>query len=38
MFVRPDVPIALLVAQDASTARKVTLAEFKLAIHPVEEP
>lgn len=37
MFVRPDVPIALLVAQDASTARKLTLAEFKLAIHPVEE-
>lgn len=38
MFVRPDTPIALLVAQDAGLARKVTLAEFKLAIHPVEEP
>lgn len=38
MFVHPDVPIALLVAQDAGVARKLTLAEFKLAIHPVEEP
>lgn len=37
MFVRPDVPIALLVAQDAGTSRKLTLAEFKLAIHPVDE-
>jgi hypothetical protein len=38
IFVRPDVPIALLVAHDATSARRVTLAEFKLAIHPVEEP
>jgi hypothetical protein len=38
LFVRPDVPLALLVAHDASTSRRVTLAEFKLAIHPVEEP
>jgi hypothetical protein len=38
MFVDPAVPIALLVAQDAGVSRKVTLAEFKLAIHPVEEP
>lgn len=38
LFVRPDVPLALLVAHDATSARKVTLAEFKLAIHPVEEP
>jgi hypothetical protein len=38
MFVRPDVPIALLVAHDATSSRKLTLAEFKLAIHPVEEP
>lgn len=38
MFVRPDVPIGLLVAQDAGVSRKLTLAEFKLAIHPVEEP
>lgn len=38
MFVRPDVPIALLVAQDAGSSRKLTLAELKLAIHPVEEP
>lgn len=38
MFVSPDVPLALLVAQDAGVSRKVTLAEFKLVIHPVEEP
>jgi hypothetical protein len=38
MFVSPDVPLALLVAHDATSARKLTLAEFKLAIHPVEEP
>lgn len=38
IFVRPDVPLALLVAHDATTARKLTLAEFKLAIHPIEEP
>ncbi|MET7437933.1 hypothetical protein ACFYQQ_01280 [Streptomyces sp. NPDC005496] len=39
MFVRPDVPIALLVAHDASSARRVTLAEFKLSIDTsVEEP
>lgn len=38
MFVHPDVPIALLVAQDAGVSRKLTLAEFKLAIQPAEEP
>ncbi|MFI6198958.1 hypothetical protein ACIBCS_27740 [Streptomyces phaeochromogenes] len=37
IFVHPDVPLALLVAHDATSARKLTLAEFKLAIHPVEE-
>jgi hypothetical protein len=37
MFVRPDVPVALLAAVNAGSCR-LTLAEFKLAIHPVEEP
>lgn len=32
-FVHPDTPLALRVAQNASSSRKVTLAEFKLAIH-----
>ncbi|MEU5580924.1 hypothetical protein ABZ791_30070 [Streptomyces huasconensis] len=34
MFVSPDVPVSLLVAHDASGPRRLTLAEFKLAIHP----
>jgi hypothetical protein len=38
LFVRPDIPLALLVAHDASSSKKLTLAEFKLVIHPVEEP
>jgi hypothetical protein len=38
LFVDPLVPLALLVRHNASSARRVTLAEFKLAIHPVEEP
>lgn len=37
LFVRPDVPLALLVAHDASTAKRLILAELKLAISPVEE-
>ncbi|MGW5175926.1 hypothetical protein ACWERY_16380 [Streptomyces sp. NPDC004082] len=38
IFVRPDVPLALMVAHDATYSKKLTLAEFKLVIHPVEEP
>jgi len=38
MFVSPGTPIALLAAHDASGSKRITLAEFKLAIHPVEEP
>ncbi|WP_371528368.1 hypothetical protein OG302_22260 [Streptomyces sp. NBC_01283] len=34
MFVRVGTPIALLVAQDAPRTTRLTLAEFKLAIHP----
>ncbi|MFD8771466.1 hypothetical protein [Streptomyces sp. NPDC059916] len=37
MFVHPQVPVALRVAHDDRTAQRITLAEFKLAIHPVEE-
>jgi hypothetical protein len=37
MFVHPGVPIAFLAAQNASGPRKITHAQFKLAIHPVEE-
>lgn len=36
MFVHPNTPIALMVRHDDSTARRVTLAEFKLAIDPTE--
>ncbi|MGW7085008.1 hypothetical protein ACWGH2_16170 [Streptomyces sp. NPDC054871] len=35
MFVDPGTPLALMVRHDASEARAVVLAEFKLAIHPV---
>lgn len=33
MFVHPGTPLALMVAHDDSSPRRVTLAEFKLAIH-----
>lgn len=33
MFVDPGTPLALLVSHNDAVARKVTLAEFKLAIH-----
>jgi hypothetical protein len=36
MFVHPGTPVSLLVAQNASTARKVKHAQFKLAIHPTQ--
>ena len=38
MFVHPNVPIGLLVKHNASGPVDVTHAQFKLAIHPVEEP
>ncbi|MFJ8929218.1 hypothetical protein ACIRLA_21835 [Streptomyces sp. NPDC102364] len=34
MFVHPGTPVALRVAHNDRTARRITLAEFKLAIHP----
>jgi hypothetical protein len=34
IFVYPGTPLALLVAHNASTPRKITHAQFKLAIHP----
>jgi hypothetical protein len=37
MFVHPGTPIGLLVKHDASKAVNLTFAEFKLAIHTVEE-
>lgn len=37
MFVHPNTPLSLLVAHNASTPRKITHAQFKLAIHPIEE-
>lgn len=37
MFVHPDVPLSFLVAHNASSPRKVTHAQFKLAIHPTQE-
>ncbi|WP_055696482.1 hypothetical protein [Streptomyces silaceus] len=36
LFVHPGTPLALVVRHDARTAQRVTLAEFKLAIHPTE--
>lgn len=33
MFVHPGVPVAVLVAHNASSARRLVFAEFKLAIH-----
>lgn len=36
MFVHPGVPVAVLVAHNASSARRLVFAEFKLAIHPNE--
>lgn len=36
MFVHPGVPIAVLVAHNDSQARRLVLAEFKLAIHQNE--
>ncbi|WP_172384808.1 hypothetical protein [Streptomyces sp. MNP-20] len=38
LFVRCGVPLALLVAHDHDRPVRLTLAELKLAIHPVEEP
>lgn len=38
LFIDPMVPLGLMVRHNASTAKAVTLAEFKLVIHPVEEP
>ncbi|HEY9370448.1 hypothetical protein [Streptomyces sp.] len=37
LFVHPGTPIALLVAHNDSRARRITLAELKLAIHPAQE-
>ncbi|MGV2914529.1 hypothetical protein [Streptomyces alfalfae] len=34
IFVRPDTPLAVRAAHNASTPRTVVLAEFKLVIHP----
>ena len=36
MFVHPGVPLAFLVSHNDSVARKITHAQFKLAIHPTE--
>jgi hypothetical protein len=36
MFVHPGTPIALLVGHNATSPRRLVLAEFKLAIHPSE--
>lgn len=36
LFVHPGVPLAFLVAHNDSVARKITHAQFKLAIHPTE--
>lgn len=36
LFVHPGTPIALLVAHNDTRARRITLAELKLAIHPAE--
>lgn len=33
LFVAPGVPLGLLVRHNASSAKRITLAEFKLAIH-----
>jgi hypothetical protein len=38
LFVSPGTPLGLMVRHNAGSALDVTLAEFKLAIHPVEEP
>jgi len=38
LLVHPETPLALLVAHDASSSTRITLAEFKLSITPVEEP
>jgi hypothetical protein len=37
LFVHPGVPLAFLVSHNDSVARKITHAQFKLAIHPTEE-
>lgn len=37
MFVHPGTPVSLLVAQNAGSARKITHAQLKLAIHPTQE-
>ncbi|MFM9594069.1 hypothetical protein ACKI16_24035 [Streptomyces scabiei] len=37
IFVRPDTPLAVRVAHDASKPRAVVLAEFKLVIHNVAD-
>jgi hypothetical protein len=38
LFVNPSTPLGLMVRHNASTAVKVTLAEFKLVITDVEHP
>ncbi|WP_314411355.1 hypothetical protein [Streptomyces sp. DSM 40484] len=38
MVVDPATPLGLLVRHDAGSPVKVTLCEFKLAIHPLDEP
>jgi hypothetical protein len=38
MFVNPETPLALMVRHDSPTTERLVLAEFKVAIHPVEEP
>ncbi|MFD5697433.1 hypothetical protein [Streptomyces lasiicapitis] len=37
MVVRPETPIALQVCHDDGALRRLLLAEFKLAIHPIPE-
>lgn len=37
LFVHPDVPLAFLVSHNDSVPRRITHAQFKLAIHPTEE-
>lgn len=37
LFVHPGTPLAFLVSHNDSVARKITHAQFKLAIHPTQE-
>lgn len=38
LFVHPEVPLAFLASHNDSVPRKITHAQFKLSISPVEEP